>query len=655
MAMKAAVRNIQEDKEQEYLKKQIAECPAREPRFTNRGFEYLCYVGIYDVKEIEDDLIEDYADWLLNWKHLKMDRKCVQLHQYSLKNWREFHKIKDYPILQDEIERCENVNTSLRNKVYKFLMKEDIHSLKEVDYDVRLRYENYLRKNVKDVGSYIKILDKVKVFDIRERNNGIHAGKARLRYQNQKIFLKYHPDYNVAAKFHQTRNLETILWDFSLSANEVMKRQIFKVLEYALEKIRSLDELRKGYLVPLQFFYRFCVEHNIEDIFLMEQDEVKAYQNKAREEEGGRYRIHQIVEKVMRILFLTSEEINWQANTWYMERFNFDITRYDPSRPVICISFLDIRIKENREIFKEYTKYLLGITSLVITTIVGVFYAVKEFFVYLDKKESYVLKLNALDMDSFFKHIDSTEQKPGTFNAKVAAVSGLFRFLVARGKYRKTPFYREYYLKKVPYQHNYRAVPENTVNQILKVIHLFPEKLRLMYLHLWCLGLRIGEVCTIKRYGYSLRDDTAWLRIYQHKMKMEKVIPIPTMLYKAMQVYMEAQGIKNDDYVFKKKNGPYTVGAFWHEMVDWCERFSIRCGDHVFQAHDYRHSVATLLYEHDVSLQAIRDFLGHKHEDMTRQYIDCIGKKLEQYGEAYFEEYESLAGEWKRGHVNEAE
>ena len=55
--------------------------------------------------------------------------------------------------------------------------------------------------------------------------------------------------------------------------------------------------------------------------------------------------------------------------------------------------------------------------------------------------------------------------------------------------------------------------------------------MRLMYLHLWCLGLRINEVCSIKREGYYLKEGVAWLRIYQHKMKMEKVIPIPMLLY----------------------------------------------------------------------------------------------------------------------------
>lgn len=84
-------------------------------------------------------------------------------------------------------------------------------------------------------------------------------------------------------------------------------------------------------------------------------------------------------------------------------------------------------------------------------------------------------------------------------------------------------------------------------------------------------------------------------------------------------------------------------------MVDWCNELGIKCGDHVFQTHDYRHSVATALYEHGASIQAIREFLGHKHENMTRQYIDCIQKHVDQSSEQYYKEQKSLVSEWKEG------
>lgn len=42
--------------------------------------------------------------------------------------------------------------------------------------------------------------------------------------------------------------------------------------------------------------------------------------------------------------------------------------------------------------------------------------------------------------------------------------------------------------------------------------------------------------------------------------------------------------------------------------------------------------------EEGVSLQAIRDFLGHKSEEMTKQYVDCVPKQIDKANEKYFRE-----------------
>ena len=37
----------------------------------------------------------------------------------------------------------------------------------------------------------------------------------------------------------------------------------------------------------------------------------------------------------------------------------------------------------------------------------------------------------------------------------------------------------------------------------------------------------------------------------------------------------------------------------------------------------------TLYYDNGISLQAVRDYLGHEYEEMTRQYVDYMPKKLQ--------------------------
>ena len=134
-------------------------------------------------------------------------------------------------------------------------------------------------------------------------------------------------------------------------------------------------------------------------------------------------------------------------------------------------------------------------------------------------------------------------------------------------------------------------------------------------------------------------------------MKNYKRIPIAEGLYRIMEVYIKTHQIGPDDYLFTNKNGgPYRSMTFRHQMKKFCEDHEIDGGDYLFQSHDYRHTVATIFYDSGVSLQSIRDYLGHLYDEMTRQYIDYMPKKVEQANTEYFLNKENdLAARLKKG------
>ena len=208
------------------------------------------------------------------------------------------------------------------------------------------------------------------------------------------------------------------------------------------------------------------------------------------------------MDKVQRILFIEAKDINWEANVWYLERFQFDATRYDPTRPVKRISFLDIADKGNREYLKKYVKYQLGVTGASVQNIWARTYITKAFLRFLDQEKLAVDKLTVAEIDLYMRKLQEENVEMITFNDKVTEIHCFLRFLTARGYYSKVPFYPEYYIKRATVPHHYRSVPQNTVTEIFKNLKGLPEDMRLMYLHLWCLGLRINEVCSIKREGY---------------------------------------------------------------------------------------------------------------------------------------------------------
>ena len=175
-----------------------------------------------------------------------------------------------------------------------------------------------------------------------------------------------------------------------------------------------------------------------------------------------------------------------------------------------------------------------------------------------------------------------------------------------------------------------------------------------MYLHLWGFGLRISEVCTLKGDAYYIQGKDTWIQVYQTKMRTYKRIPIPAALYKLMRVYLKKHHIKAGDYVFQNtKGGPYRSGTFRKKMLNLCESNNIQNGEYIFRSHDYRHTIASCFYDSGVSLQSIRDYLGHECEEMTEQYIDYMPRKIEKANEEYFGQHNLAAhirgGEKKDG------
>ena len=226
-----------------------------------------------------------------------------------------------------------------------------------------------------------------------------------------------------------------------------------------------------------------------------------------------------------------------------------------------------------------------------------------------------------------------------------------YNFLVVKGYLKKIPFRHAYYLQKEVHVHHDRSVPERIYTEILSKLAEFPEHLRLMFLHLWCTGIRGSEVCTLTGGDYEEKNGDYWLKVYQVKMKTYKRIPIPEALYKLVQVYKKKNQIGPEEYLFKsKKGGAFQYATLRYQMLKYCEKNQIADGEYIFRSHDYRHNLATLYYDNGISIQAVRDYLGHEYEEMTRHYVDYMPKKLEKASEAYFqEETHSFAAELMKG------
>lgn len=306
---------------------------------------------------------------------------------------------------------------------------------------------------------------------------------------------------------------------------------------------------------------------------------------------------------------------------------------------------------ENRAYAKEYMKYQVGITGQAFGTIFTRYGLIQRFLIWLSEQEQNVCACTQQQIESYLDKIQEDGISDKFFNSHIAGLKNFFWFMVAHGHVKRIAFQPEFYQRKEIPQHHDRSVSPAVCEEVLGKLHLLPEHLRCMYLHLWCLGLRISEVCTLKGNAYYRQNQDTWLQVYQVKMKNYKRIPIAEGLYQIMQVYIRHRHIGPDGYLFTNRNGgPYRSATFRQQMKKFCQDYEIDGGEYLFQSHDYRHTVATMLYDNGVSIQGVRDYLGHDYLEMTEQYIDYMPRKIAKANTEFFEKPgNSLAANLKKG------
>lgn len=518
------------------------------------------------------------------------------------------------------------------NKLYVFLFTEKIYDIKKIDYEIREKYENYIKNTIakSKVLEYVKMLDQVKLEAIKK--NSWAYGFKEIKYCNQKVFLPYYPDYEVAQLFYFAQDKDEVLFDFSVNAPSIMKRQVFDMLIHILKENKGGHNGKKCFILPLNKFYKYCQKTGIEDIEQLTCNQVDGFY----EEIGSRTQIYmQLVTNVRKFLFLSAEETNWDANVWFMERFEFAPNRLNVARPVDTFCFDQINIVENKKFFQQFMKNFLFVSQKTsIQTIRGIYYDLCEFFKFLDDRDRNLSNINNLDIKKYIKELEKKTYNAKTFNRKVISVARLLNYFNGK-EIINIKFDISYYLQKSIPKHNDRMVDEHVVIAILKKLNDCPIELRLMYLNCLCLGLRISEICAIKGNAYIKNEHGEWFKGYQCKMKSEKCIPVPSFLYMEMTKYISEKNISGDEYVFKnKKGGAYSASTFSKKFKNYLKEVGIDYYE--FKSHDFRHSIATKMFNIGVPVETIRDYLGHKDSNMTKQYIDYTDKKIQKEMEKYW-------------------
>lgn len=556
----------------------------------------------------------------------------------------------------EELDACSEIGGKERNKLKTFLQAQGIPSITEMDYSLREKFEQNLKdeQQLKQVSRYLLAYDRVKQYSIRQQMQTL-SGRLQCQWklENKVLFLPYHPNQEIAVEFDSVRHRPNMVWDFTKLCSESLKKQIFLTLDAIIEQIKDMRK-RECRLTGLKYLYEFCAEHQIADIEKLELDQIKEFECYLDEKTNNPRRkelLLPILNFCRQTVFLQNDKIHWDANVWYLERMNLPKHRVNESDSFRSVSFIEITMPENRRYAQEFMKYQIGITGQSLSTIVIKYNRIKQFLIWLCENGQIACECSEGQVNEYLQELQKRNIIAKTFNECVTGISQFYRLMIVHGHMERMPFHPEYYLKKVIRTHHDRSVSTDICTELLGKIYLLPEHLRCMYLHLWCLGLRISEVCTLKGNAYYRKDNETWIKVYQIKMKTYKRIPIAEGLYKIMQVYIKRKHIGPDDYLFTNRNGgAYLTATFREQMKRFCEIQGVDGGEYLFQSHDYRHTVATFFYDNGASLQSVRDYLGHSYQEMTEQYIDYVPKKIAKANDEYFKQPgHSLAAGLRKG------
>lgn len=142
------------------------------------------------------------------------------------------------------VRECTKVNITARNHVKRFMMEYDVWQLSELDYPLRLKYENYLKRNKTSV-SYTGCLhafDKMKLHAMKKELQTMSGRrKYELKYTDRVLFLPHYPDVGIAERFIMSNNKDGLVWDFTRRCCSRLKEQIFICLNYVLTELRKLN------------------------------------------------------------------------------------------------------------------------------------------------------------------------------------------------------------------------------------------------------------------------------------------------------------------------------------------------------------------------------------------------------------------------------
>ncbi len=226
-------------------------------------------------------------------------------------------------------------------------------------------------------------------------------------------------------------------------------------------------------------------------------------------------------------------------------------------------------------------------------------------------------KLNSRSALRFLARLRKEGYSNKSLNLVVQALRSYFRFEGAEEEAEK--------LKppKVP-RSLPKALTREEVRKLLSVIPPTRRRDRLIVLLLYGAGLRVSELCNLKKRDVDLENGLIIVR--GGKGAKDRVVPIPGFLSAEIESYLQTRSDSSEYLLVEERRkdkdrlSPKTV---WYLLRKYGERAGVEV-----TPHRLRHSFATHMLESGVDIRAIQELLGHSNLSTTQIYTKVTVEHL---------------------------
>lgn len=372
---------------------------------------------------------------------------------------------------------------------------------------------------------------------------------------------------------------EILDWKFENEIDETVKAQIELLLNYVVKVVKNEEERQNRYLIPLKCLLCYAKNSGLQDILKMETAQEREYTSLLKKQMGKSYTsVIRFIAFCRKALFLESEEINWEANVWYVEKLNVAPERYSLSSTIESFSFLDIQFPDNRAMLQKYMKYLFTVTNLNLGTIRIKHTYAKEFFKFLEEKGEVITNIDVHSVKEYFDRLSMQSISPQSCNNKIKEIAAFIQYLQVTDQMAQFIIPVSLYKKKsFPKNQDIKDLDKKLD---LLMIHLseFPEQLRIMILILLYTGIDKGKLFLLRNADFYYENDDNWMIVPDEN----RSVPISYVLHWLVLKYAEKNHISVDSLLFLNKGRKYTARSFQDAIMEHCMKSGILDGEYIF-------------------------------------------------------------------------